>query len=217
MDANMTDTGPTEPNDPIIFKTVIGSHMWKMATKESDTDYFYCRAANPASILDGTVSYKSTFKPLENVDIATHEAKIVVEQLLKGNINFLVGVMSPNIVEGGDYLDELRFITMNNIGKNIYHSIHGMAVHNNEKYILSGKDTSNKRCNIICRTLQFGANILNGRDIVFHPFTIGTPELVIEWIEGLDEAYNHSELPELPSPDKYRAWLLKLRTDMLDI
>ena len=37
--------------------------------------------------------------------------------------------------------------------------------------------------------------ILNGRDIVFHPFTIGTPELVLEWIEGLDEAYNHSELP----------------------
>ena len=208
-----------------FFTTTIGSDIWGMRHAKSDTDLFRVYVASTEEILKGTWNMKSKFTQKDNIDIALHELGKVVEQLLKGNFNFLVGTMSPIVVGAHNplFLHELREMVRENISKNCYHSIHGLAVHNYKKYIVSGKDDSERRCNKILRVLQFGKDVLdtqphviNGRIVfntkfAFKPFSGGVPDDIEAWIYQLDEAYKYSQLPEKPDEEVYRDWLYKIR------
>lgn len=199
-----------------FFTTKIGSHIWQMNTEYSDTDLFRVYVASTEEILKGTANTKSKFTQRDNTDIALHEIGKVVEQLLKGNLNFLVGVMSPLTVSvaepplHGFYL-KLRYIVKENISKNCYHSIHEFAVHNYKKYIESGKDDSERRCNKILRVLEFGKTLLDTGKFEFKPFKEGVPDDIEAWIEMLDTAYKYSLLPEKPDETFYRDWLYNIR------
>lgn len=199
----------------VIAETVIGSHIWNMATPDSDLDLFRIYAEPTTAILNGTATKKSKFIQENGTDIAVHEVEKVVEQLLKGNMNFLIGVLSPLVVLDTGYLEELRKITLQNLSKNCFHSIYGMAKANYKKYIESGADTSEKRCNKICRFLVWGINILRHNKVSFKPFEGGTPEKVLELLEELKHAYEESQLPEKPQEEPFREWLLNLRKDIL--
>ena len=115
-----------------LFTTEIGSTIWQMRHPKSDTDLFRVYVASTEEILKGTPNTKSKFTQEDNTDIALHEIGKVVEQLLKGNFNFLVGVMSPLTVSvirqplKRFYL-KLEDIVKENVSKNWYHSIHGLA------------------------------------------------------------------------------------------
>lgn len=198
-----------------IFRTMVGSHMWGMQHEGSDTDYFVCYTAPAKTLLDGTAEergYLKSFVFKENGnDIVYHEAGKVVEQLLKGNVNFLWGVMSPCMVVSNAWHEKLKQIVRKNMAKNCYHSIHGLALHNYKKYIESGKDPSEKRCNTIVRTLGFGISILVRREFEFFPFMGATPDDILRRIGDLEKEHDASKLPEKPNDAEYREWLLSLR------
>lgn len=196
-----------------LFTCEVGSTIWQMRHAKSDTDLFRVYVASTEEILKGTANTRSKFIQENNTDIALHELGKVTEQLLKGNLNFLVGVMSPIVVEAHNplMLHELKDIVIDNISKNCYHSIHGLAVHNYKKYIESGKDNSERRCNKILRVLQFGMTLLNTGKFEFKPFSGGVDYEIEEWIEILDEAHHKSTLPDKPNESAYRDWLYKIR------
>lgn len=209
-----------------VFETITGSYMWKMDKPDSDLDYFICYLAPTKEILNGTAKTNSYVKQEGNNDYAYHEVGKVVDELIKGNVNFLWGVMSPIIKSAyGDIpisdrmcpLLELKMIVQTNLAKNCYHSIHGLAKHNYEKYIASGKDTSKKRCNTIVRTLYFGINLLNLKRFIFEPIVKATPIDIREGLAFLDEAYEDSKLPEKPNENPYHDWLLALRLSDLGL
>lgn len=198
-----------------IFCTMVGSHMWGMQHKGSDIDQFICYTAPAKTLLDGTAEergYLRSFVVKENgKDIVYHEASKVVEQLIKGNVNFLWGVMSPRVIESSGCHEELKRIVGRNLAKNCYHSIRGLAVHNYKKYIQSGRDPSEKRCNTIVRTINLGICILNEGLFKFSSTFGATPDDVLKRVKALERAYSASKLPERPNAAEFREWLLKLR------
>lgn len=199
-----------------FFTTTVGSDIWSMRHAKSDTDLFRVYIASTEEIVKGIANTRSKFTQKDNVDIALHEIGKVVEQLLKGNLNFLVGVMSPLTVSVAEppltafYL-ELQDIVRNNISKNCYHSIHGLAIHNYKKYIERGKDDSERRCNKILRVLEFGKTLLDTGKFEFKSFSGGVPDDIEVWVGWLNEAYRYSLLPEKPDEEVYRNWLYEVR------
>ena len=196
-----------------FFTTVFGSDIWGMRHSKSDMDLFRVYVVSTEDILKGVANTRSKFIQKDNIDIALHEIGKVIDQLLKDNMNFIIGVMSPIIVEVYNpvLFYELRSIVRRNISKNCYHSIHGMAVHNYRKYVESGLDKSETRCNKILRVLRFGQRLLRENQIVFEPVAGGTPEIVEEELKILEIAYKNSKLPEKPNEEEFREWLYNLR------
>jgi len=199
-----------------FFTAEIGSTIWNMRHAKSDTDLFRVYVASTEEILKGTANTRSKFTQKDNVDIAIHEIGKVVDMLTKGNLNFLIGVMSPLTVSIAEppltsFYFKLRDIVKENISKNCYHSIHGLAVHNYKKYIENGKDDSERRCNKILRVLVFGKTLLDTGKLEFKPFKEGVHDDIEAWIYQLDEAYKYSLLPEKPDEKTYRDWLYEIR------
>ena len=195
----------------VLFSTIIGSHVWNMNTAMSDTDIFEAYVASTEDILRGTANTKSKFIQKDGVDTAQHEIGKIVNQLLKGNFNFIVGVMSPIVEKNSMELYQLSCIVEKTISKNCYGSIHGMAQHNFKKYIVSGKDTSERRCNKILRGLKFGMRIMDGRGIKFEKVENGTEEDIGKAILMLDESFNNSKLSDKPDEEPFRDWLYQVR------
>jgi len=215
-----------------LFTTTIGSHLWSMEHANSDTDLFQVYVASTEDILKGTANLKSIFIQKDNVDTHKHEVGKVIEQLLKGNLNFLVGVVSPIVNACYAYeepigdgsceyemklpLYELQKIVKENIAKNCYHSIHGLAVGNYKKYIESGLDNTPQRCAKVLRTLAFGITLLYTGKFEFAPKTgEDGAETIIRWLGGLEQAYKSSTLPEKPNEKPFREWLYNIR--MVDL
>ena len=217
-----------------LFTTVVGSHLWSMEHTNSDMDLFRVYVASTKDILKGTANLRSTFAQENNVDIHRHEVGKVINELLKGNLNFLIGVMSTKVNacyafeeitrdELCGYAVEMPFydlqnIVKENISKNCYHSIHGLAVHNYKKYIESNLDNTEHRRAKILRVLSFGTTLLYTGKFEFAPKTgKGGAEVITRWINGLDEAYKSSTLPEKPNEEPYREWLYDIRVMNLRI
>jgi len=196
-----------------FFTTIFGSDIWGMRHSKSDIDLFRVYVATTEEVLKGTANIRSKFIEEGDTDIALHEIGKVIEQLLKGNMNFIIGVMSPIVVESYNpvLLHELRDIVRENISKNCYHSIHGMAMHNYKKYVESGFDKSERRCNKILRVLKFGQRLLREGKVVFEPVVGGTSKMIEEELKNLEVAYKNSELPEKPNEEPFREWLYNLR------
>ncbi|MHB1764914.1 MAG: DNA polymerase beta superfamily protein [Gammaproteobacteria bacterium] len=203
--------------EQILFSTVVGSHMWGMNHAKSDIDYFVCYLNNTKDILLGKQS-KSIFisdKEL-NIDISGHELGNVINQLKAGNYNFIIGIMSPLVINQSEYLNMLKIATEANMSKLIYAPINGMATQNIKKYIDSGIDTSEKRCNVISRALQFGITLFNTGKMDFKEYTNSSPEKVKELQQELKEAFETTSLPETPpNPSMFDDILLSARSARL--
>jgi len=184
-----------------------------MNTAMSDTDIFEAYVASTEDILRGTANTKSKFIQQDGVDTAQHEIGKIVNQLLKGNLNFIVGVMSPIIEKNSMELYQLRCIVEKTISKNCYGSIHGMAQHHFKKYIVSGKDTSERRCNKILRVLKFGERILMGKGINFEKVERGTRGEIEKEMRVLNKAFFDSLLYDKPDEEPFRDWLYQVRLD----
>jgi len=118
----------------VLFRTIVGSHMWGHHHSESDTDMFECYVVDTRSILLGNRYNKCKRTEGDNVETTSCEIGHVIEELLKGNINFLWGVMSPKF----DFVTrninpnvwDLRETVRENLSKNCVHSIRGFVIHN---------------------------------------------------------------------------------------
>lgn len=140
---------------------------------------------------------------------------VVISQLLKGNVNYLWGVLSPIVIESSRELERLRDITRRGIAKNCSYSIRGLAYHNYHEHVepyALPSDQLTKKCNTIVRTLKFGIGILEGRGFQFEPVPDMTPQNVVYHIERLEEAMVETSLPDTPpNEDEFREYLLGIR------
>jgi predicted nucleotidyltransferase len=196
----------------VLFSTIIGSHVWNMNTKMSDTDIFEAYIAPTEDILKGIANTKSKFIQKDGFDIAQHEVGKVIAQLLKGNVNFIVGVMSPLCTTSfKTYHADLMEIVSMQMAKNCYYSIHGMALHNYKKYIESGIYTSERLGNKILRVLKFGQRILMGEGISFEKVEDGTPDEIELQLKRLDATFDISTLQDKPKEEPFRDWLYQVR------
>ena len=204
----------------IKFETIIGSHVWKMNHEKSDIDIFRCYVEDSNKILLGHTPKNSCYEELDGeIDVQESEIGKVIEQLLDNNFNYIVAIFSPIVrFENGSLLNELRKIGKSALSKKCYNSVYGLATVNYIKYIESGKDTSEKRCNVICRTLQFGITLLNEHSIDFKEYNTGTPEKIIEMLNELEKAKENSTLPDSCSDGvkkEAEEFLLKIRKEMI--
>lgn len=199
----------------IVGISITGSHMWKMNNRDSDYDLFVIYNESINKILDGTASFKSFNVNVGKIDLVAHEASKVVEQLIKSNINFVLGTLSTIINMDTENYAKLRKIVSNNLSKHIYYSSRGLAVNNYRKYILSGNDTSESRCNKICRVLNFAISVIKDKEVKIEPYKNGTPEKIEELIKCIDKCYRSSKLPEYTDEFLLREWLYNLRFDGL--
>lgn len=80
-----------------LFQTVIGSHAWNMNVAQSDTDYFVCYQISTKELLKGqTLLLRSKMSINEDVDIQESEVGLVVHQLIKNNLNYIVDTCRPS-------------------------------------------------------------------------------------------------------------------------
>ena len=204
-----------------LFTTNVGSHAWSMNNKDSDIDVFTVKIASTEHFLEGTefsgVSSHTGNSGVGQTDNVIHEIRKVIDELIKGNINFLIGTMSPIVLyQKDDYLHTLRQLVNKYCQtKACAHSIKGLATHNYKKYII-GSDTAReysetKKCNMINRTLLFGIHVMNGDGFVFTPVTCQTPQDVVDMIQHFDESVKKSSIPEETSPMPFRNFLFQLR------
>jgi predicted nucleotidyltransferase len=197
-----------------------------MNTPESDIDIFSAYIVPTKDILSGVNSgygsHCSGSADPGKIDKVSHEIGKIVEQLIKGNINYLIGTLSPLITfQHNKWLSELKSIVFEyGQTKACTHSIRGLAVHNYKKYVV-GSDTAReypiiKKCNTINRTLLFGINLLAGNGFKFTPVIKQTPEDVRRMLQKFDYAVIESELPERNNPKPFHDYLLKIRLSELN-
>jgi hypothetical protein len=211
-------------SNEILWETNVGSHMWKMDRPDSDVDIFEAYIVDTKDLLRGkaiTASYQKHM-PDKNMDVSGHEIGTIINQLLKGNMNYLWGVTSPIVISQKDTaIDRLYDIVKHNVAKNCANSIRGMVVGNYNKYILYGSNNTctgpelQKKCNMMCRSLDFGIRLLEGRGFVYTAHNMGTPDDVKYLLQKIDEALGNSKLPEFPIEEPYRNFLLDLRMSYL--
>lgn len=206
-----------------LFTTTCGSHVWKMNTETSDIDLFTVYIVPSKSILDGTNhGHNSHFSTSDTEDNVSHEIGKVIAELIKGNINFLVGILSPIVTyQYKSYLDDLKELIISNCQtKACVNSIRGLAIHNYKKYII-GSDTAKeyditKKCNNINRNLLFGMNVLCSDGFKFVPLLHQTPEDVKFMLSEFDKCVINSKLPEKTNPELFRKYLLDIRLKELN-
>jgi predicted nucleotidyltransferase len=193
-----------------------------MEKPESDFDIYRAYIVPTTDILKG-IARQNSHQEMEGlIDRASHEIGVIINQLLKGNVNHLWGTMSPIIIDRGEgvWHNKLREIVSKNISKNVFHSINGMAYHNYQKYIIA-RDMEpklmEKKCNTVVRTLNFGIEILKGHGFRFEPVSGCVIQNIQTKMEELEWTYKSSSLPENPpDEDAFRDFLLNLRLSKLN-
>lgn len=197
-----------------LFKSIVGSHMWGMNRPDSDIDYNTVWLAPSVDILLGK-QIKGKFVQENKIDTTYYELGDVVNQLIKGNVNYIWMVASPVVeFEHDSSKRALYQIFVENMSKAPYHSIMGMSKHNLYHFIERGDRESalyKKKLNVIGRTLQFGINMLLYEKILFEKTQIKTREELDLLVIRLNEAYKGSILPENPNPEPFHKYLLKWR------
>lgn len=179
-----------------IFESTIGSHIWKMNTPVSDIDIFRIYMANPRDILLHK-PIQAKFIPNTDMDITYHEISEVTNQLIKSNINFIIGVFSPIIEKQIPKFGEYKYFARKVITSQMFHSVHGMALSNYKKY---GEDMPEARYNKILRTVDFCINFMSRRSFAFEPFTGGNKQVFEDKIRILEDMYENFGGFDKPDP-----------------
>lgn len=215
-----------EPGHDFLLLSEAGSRMWGMGRPDSDHDVFVVYAEDTDKVLDGRASYKSyDVQGVEfgdtTVDFSFHECKKVVEQLLKGNVNYVQGVLSPQYVASHHSGHSLKALTNVELSKNLFNSVRGMAV-SNFKDLKDGRYKAEKlqgadylkKVNQVARLLQFGTNVLNGHPAEFKPTYLEDLNGLQGLFDELDTAYQSSNLAEKPEEVYFRNWLYNVRVEL---
>jgi hypothetical protein len=200
-----------------LFKTVIGSHCWNMNTEGSDTDFFVRYQVPTKDLLRGTTTMlksKMTISDtIPKVDTQESELGLVVHQLIRNNLNYIVDTMSPIIIETSPEHSQLKSFFPDLLSKELYFSFHGMAIHNLKLFHKWwGDDIPQRKFGKIGRVLQLGIRLLNEESVKFEPYEGATEQTILGLLEALDKVHEHSKLPETcPIKDRMLDWLVELR------
>ena len=117
-----------------IFVTLNGSHAWNNTETIHDVDIFAVYAQDPSEVLVGDIPKPECIQNLPLVDLNRFEIGHVVRQLEKGNINFIVGVMSPRVIVTSLWHKGLKRVFRDNPSRALCNSILGLAEGHLKKY-----------------------------------------------------------------------------------
>ena len=223
-----------------LFKTNIGSHMWKMNHENSDIDIAVIYLMDSRDWMLGKIPKGKQIQTGE-YDYTYYELEHVINHLLKGNCNYLWAVMSPLIDYGyRTAIRDLRQIVSTNLAKNCFFSINGLSKHNIYHYITGEKTTEidigylterkmsrktkapiyeidtnskiyKKKLNVIGRTILFGINLLVWGKCMFEKVNVENVEDLWALKNKLNESFKNSHLPEKPDPKPFEDYLIKWR------
>ena len=207
-----------------LWKTDVGSWMWKMNRPDSDHDYYVCYEFDSRSFLLGNTHDGGHQTHSETEDKSSFEIGMIVRQLLKGNANHVWGVLSPMISTTSEEHSRLRSLVESHPAKNCYNSIKGMSLHNLHDYFDSVTSKQKvqtmmqedkylywKKLNTIARGLEFGIRILEGKGYQFLPTNYTQRSDIDKLLQDFEITYQNSSLPEEPDPEPFETFLLELR------
>jgi len=203
-----------------LWSTIVGSHMWRMETAESDLDLFVCEVVPTRQILLGqqAKSAQTQIKDMK-VDMVTHEIGKVIYYLQRGNVHFVWGLTSPRVETTTPEHKRLRNLFETEISRNCFASINGLATHNIKDGINKYGATKipQKNLKLIARTIQFGIYVLENGSISYN---VDLPEQIsIEYItklqSELQDAYEKSDLCDAPDKKLYEDFLCEIRVKQL--
>jgi len=213
----------------ILYISCVGSHMWRMESKESDIDLVMIYIVPTKRILRGekfpaTIRQEMAARGGGIYDTLGWEIGHLIDLLIKGNINAIWYATSPLVIMPSALQEELSAIVQANLCRESYHSIKGMAESqiNSEtgQLKLSGiglVKRPGKGYRTALRTINFGIKLLREARISYEP-VMHDPALeeLKEGMNQLDEAYRQSMLPDLPDEDQFRDFLLRQRLEEMD-
>jgi len=206
-----------KPNK-ILWETVVGSHMWQMNRPDSDLDLYICYIADFRSFLVGNLHMSGHQTITEEVDVSKFEIGHIVNQIQKGNLNHLMGVMSPVVDQSSYALIELQELITKHPTKNAFNSIKGLAQHNIKHFLEEKKQGVAddfklffKKLNTITRSLRFGITLLEKGIFEFKPTKDTDPLVAYDLVKELEIAYQNSSLPLSYDLDIYEDYLLRVR------
>jgi len=198
-----------------LWRTLVGSHMWGMQRPDSDEDIAIITTTSTNDVFLEQIHKTKQYKE-ENHDITIYELGELIRGLQSGNVNYMWSVMSPCILsQTRNSLSELRQIVSENLSKNYFKAINGMATHNMYHFILHPDKLTavefKKKLNTIGRSLQYGINLLLYKKALFQKVDIKDKEELDKMMLNFAEVYKNSDLPEKPSPEPFERYLLKWR------
>ena len=216
-----------------LLLTAIGSHLWGMNHEGSDVDSMAVVQEPTRRILRREAKwqeqsfFRSETDHGHEVDIHVHEAGRTADFLAKMNVNFVVGVCSPLVIHSTPAAEGLRRIVLDNLSRELYESIHGMAISNMARYAGIKRDTfytavleelhytpiDERRCGKMLAFLEFGIRVLSDGRLEFRrpdTYTWDTGGVVAA-IKDLDIAVVDSKLPRKAPIEPFHDWLLDLR------
>jgi hypothetical protein len=213
----------------ILYISCVGSHMWRMESKESDIDLVMIYIVPTKRILRGekfpaTIRQEMAARGGGIYDTLGWEIGHLIDLLIKGNINAIWYATSPLVIMPSALQEELSAIVQANLCRESYHSIKGMAESqiNSETGQLKLSGTGlvkrpGKGYRTALRTINFGIKLLREARISYEP-VMHDPALeeLKEGMNQLDEAYRQSMLPDLPDEDQFRDFLLRQRLEEMD-
>jgi len=213
-----------EPKD--LWTTEHGSSMWGMFKSGiSDHDYSTCRVVPTKNILAGyripeTWAQTHFLKDGVDCDCSYVEIGQLINQLLRGNINYLWHVTSSIVIEDNTsnygLLRKLRQIVLNNPSKKYYYAIKGMAGSQKLDETKRPRLAGGKGYRTAARTALFGVDLLTKWEFNFKPcetiVNLDVSELdVNKCLDALDQAFEDSPFPLEIDEKPFRDYLYKIR------
>ena len=206
---------------PVLWSTCVGSHAWGMQRADSDIDIYRCYLAPSEDFLLGHMHNGGHQSQTADVDTVSFELGHLINQLRKGNLNHIIGLMSPVVEHTTTEHDALKEIFQDSLSKNAYNSIHGMAKSNFKRYFEDKPRTyltdteMVKKLGQVGRVIKFGIRLLLYHEVAFEAYQPKDRFEITGLMSELDDAYANSTLPDKPDARVYDDWLLKIRLDQL--
>jgi predicted nucleotidyltransferase len=218
---------PADMRRKVLLKAEVGSGMWGMKHPGSDTDLFVVYKVPTSEILSGAVNPgvgrgHSSQDKVAQVDSAAFELQHVINELLKGNINFIWGITSQMVETETIDMVWLRSIVLKTAAKSISHSARGLAA-SCIRDVDTGKTTEKrqvvKKYRQAIRTLRFASNWLMGRGAVFQsvPEEEATRQEYAISLWAFEYSLQYSRLPEKVDASEFRELLLFVRLSDLTL
>jgi len=214
----VVESGPTP-----LFATVSGAHLYGFESPDSDWDLRGAFVA-PLREVIGLVRAEETVSILEEqdgieLDWVAHDVVKFVGMLTKRNGYVLEQIMSPLVVHGGAWYEELRELAGECLVRPLVHHYKGFA--HNQRQLLESGDTTVKRLLYCYRVLLTGVHALRAGRIESHLPTLleaqatGAKFEVMELIERKREGAEYGAL-EPGEAERHTQHLDALMADLAD-
>jgi len=135
-----------------------GSHLYGFESPDSDFDIRGVFVYNTNVLLRMSEPKDVIELKIGEYDIVLHELKKVLDLTIAGNANILEMITAKQIYTTSDFLDLKEIFVLNKEG--IYRSYKGLATHNYEKFIRTGKKKSIEKYLYVMRSLMAGSYVL---------------------------------------------------------